>query len=993
MADLLTSLEQHREAILLGEFGGLIHMYGKASSEFLRAKSLEGTDSDHDSHQDLRHLGPLQDLLKDPTLTNTFVFGSGTEQLVGDFTDFITKYARDDRHPERGPNCHLLRLFNTCHRMTSADEKGVVRRRQSFSSMRIATPFGRTVRTIIANDIDTIRIGMSRDIAEALDEYLRGQKAIDSFRECAIQILRPGLSLALGETREPANDVTLWAQSSGVASLYKSCLAAIAIGCDPCPKTSAGWDYDKIQWRLLGIGWNGLAFLHHGRKAADILRRREIIDTVLERLGGLLEVTYPVGNLFYADLNGAFFTFPGIDQNAADALMHEAGPELVRAVRETSDNELWPFFTLSRPRRTLTIIARELRVREELAAAPSAAALLSLESEQLGGSARLERLLAGGPPLPMPRGRDEDVCPVCRFRSKPAVQDACQVCRDRRAGRQNKWLGRPEGETIWVDEIADTGNRIALLTLRFDLSRWLSGEWLATIFTQTLDEWFNGERMRRLRRNQQQWQRLERLLSSGSPGADAATATALLQHCVTDPSRDPGFKASILRTFFEDIDVPQKEYQTHLDNLRSRIDDGGTQPVTADGLASLVFTQNPSPGRLTRTWEAAQGFIADLIAQLGNDIFSSRPERLSFQTTADVSGIQEGSTYRIAVPELEGGPVVVLALSRREFLTIDCLDKFRWLNNRKLIGVQAVRHTLEANGIQSWRDEDTGEPIAGRTEVRVEPATQRYLPFAVLADSPVFSQLLLPASRIPDVLKAILDLEDEHFGAVRGKLVLHAGVLVAKRKFPLYALLEAGQQILNHPAFGEGSQRSAWFPTDCGGEFYRHYPTEKPEGSRHRITSLAPLTAGRQYWLTNGYFDFDFLGGTVDRHRLQYKAASPPVRPTVTYGWLQPRPIPLPRLREMFATWMLLSKIGPTQRYQIEAALSSKLEQWRALGDESRVVFETFAGAVLRDAFGGQSWNAMCDQDRQLLRSSAVDGLLLDTVQFFEHVVKGEFAS
>jgi len=572
------------------------------------------------------------------------------------------------------------------------------------------------------------------------------------------------------------------------------------------------------------------------------------------------------------------------------------------------------------------------------------------------------------------------------------VQDACEVCRDRRSGRQNKWLGQPEGQTIWVNEIADANSRMALLTLRLDLSRWLSGEWFTTIFTQTFDEWFKGERMRRVRQNQQQWQRLARLLSPGSPEPDARTATAILEHCITDPSRDPGFKASLLRTFFEDIDVPQQQYQTHLDNLRSRIDEAGAPELTADALGSLVFTQNPSPGRLARTWEAAQDFITDLIAELRDKVFSARPERLRFRTTVDVSGVEEGGTYRIAIPELQGGPVVVLALNRREFLTIDCLAKFRWSNDGRLTGVEAVRRVLETTGVQSWRDEDTGEPIAGPSEVKVEPATQRYLPFAVLADSPVLSQLLLPASRIPDVLKAILELEDEHFGAVRGKLVLHAGVLVAKRKFPLYALLEAGQQILNHSAFGEGSQRSAWFATDCAGEFYRYYPTEKPEGSRHRITSLAPLTAGCQYWLTCGYFDFDFLGGTVDRHRLQYKAASPPFRPTVTYGWLHPRPIPLPRLREMFAIWTLLSKIGPTQRYQIEAALSSKLEQWRAVADESRVVFEKFAGAVLRDAFGGKSWNAMRDQDRQLLQSSAVDGQLLDTIQFFEHVVKGEFA-
>src|SRR5690606_37709942 len=135
--DLLTSLEQHRDAILLGEFGGLIHMFGKASSEFLRAKSFEATANDHDSHQDLKHLGPLAPLLQRPVLSDRFKFMAAGDdgKLAGNFTDFITRYSRDRTHPERGPNCHLLWLFNTCHRMTSADEKGVVRRKQSISDM------------------------------------------------------------------------------------------------------------------------------------------------------------------------------------------------------------------------------------------------------------------------------------------------------------------------------------------------------------------------------------------------------------------------------------------------------------------------------------------------------------------------------------------------------------------------------------------------------------------------------------------------------------------------------------------------------------------------------------------------------------------------------------------------------------------------------------------------------------------------------------------
>jgi hypothetical protein len=152
--------------------------------------------------------------------------------------------------------------------------------------------------------------------------------------------------------------VTLWAQSYGVASLYKSCLVTLALGKDPCARKSTGWDYDAVRWRLLGIGWNGLGFVERGRRAADILRRQEILSELRETLRTLLEVEYPLGNLFYQDLNGVFFTFPGVEDDSACDLVKELAPRMVEKARNLSDNELWPFSTLSKPRRTLTAISR-----------------------------------------------------------------------------------------------------------------------------------------------------------------------------------------------------------------------------------------------------------------------------------------------------------------------------------------------------------------------------------------------------------------------------------------------------------------------------------------------------------------------------------------------------------------------------------------------------------------------------------------------------------
>ncbi len=439
MAELLNSLANYREAILLGELGALLHMFGKASSEFLIANSAEGGATD--SHQDVKHLGALEPQLREKALNDRFAFmAAGTQwKLTGDFTDFIKKYKGT------GPDSRLLKLFNTCHRMTSADEKGVVRRKQSVNNMRIATPFGRTVCTVLPDKIDPIRERMAAEVSEALRKFLGGDQDIEALRRRALGILRRGMSAALGETREPANDVTLWDQSYGVASLYKSCLAALALGKDPCPRKDGGWDYLNIRWRLLGIGWNGLSFIQHGRKAADILRRQEILDDIRGDLERLLEVAYPIGNLFYFDINGVFFTFPGIDRQGTVDLMEDLGPKVVQLVRDRSDSDLWPFLTLSRPRRTLSAIAGEIDdVRNKLAAVPSVAPILSLESEQPDGGQREEVLLTAGPSLCVP-GAGEDVCPVCRFRGKPIEEETCTVCENRRSGRQSEWRKNLEG--------------------------------------------------------------------------------------------------------------------------------------------------------------------------------------------------------------------------------------------------------------------------------------------------------------------------------------------------------------------------------------------------------------------------------------------------------------------------------------------------------------------------------------------------------------------
>jgi len=975
MGKHLEALTGNHTAILLGEFGALLHMFGKASSEFLQANSREG--GAQDSHQDLKHFPQLKPLLCDRRLKEKFRFKQdGSEQeLAENFTDFITKYkGKDKGKDKKHPDSNLLRLFNTCHRMTSADEKGVVRRKQSINSMRIMTSFGRKTKRINPAEVDRQREGMDERLTQELSKYLNEELTIEKFREKVVEILEPGMSATLGETREPANDVTLWAQTFGVASLYKPCLAALALGEVPCP--SGKWEYDEVQWRLFGIGWNGLAFLQRGRKPADILARQEVLSRIGERLRVLLEVEYPVGNLFYSDINGAFFTFPGITGVVPRDLLKELAPSLVGAVREKSADELWPFFTLSKPRRSLTVIAKEITRRNKIAAAPCVAPVLFEEGQT-------KILLTDGPELATP-GRAEDICPVCRVRSKPEKKQTCNICEKRRAGRQKQWRQQPGGETIWVTEIADQNNRVALLTVRIDLSRWLNGEWLSTILSQTFRDWHTCSRLVNLFKDTEHGTRANAL----APTPDAGTITQVLKQCVS--SGDNAFRAKLLNTFFEDITVGKKGYPTHLRNLCGRIDDDPSYTLSAEDLARLIFTQNASPGRLSRMCEAADDFVQSLIKGLAEQVFAERPVRLRFQTPQPVTGVRARETYRVTMEGLVGGPVVVLCQddSRSKFLTIDSLAKFRFrLNGQQLKGPEALEKALRQNGVRSWLHEETGDEVAGQMGI-VEVAEEgSYLPYTVLAHSPVFSQILLPAASIPKVLELLLKLEEEHFGAVRGKLPLHVGVLAANRKFPLYALVEAGQQILDCPDAGKPRKQKAWWQASEQDDFFGLYPVGEPAKYGFCLEDLRKVQGTSEYWLSPGYFDFDFLGGTTDRHRLHYDPGPPPKRNSIAYGWLRPRPTELHELERALKIRELLLHVNPTQRHQIEALLLTKLQEWRTAADGRDEAFRGYARAVLKNALKNRREEVAQEQTDRLLRA-AMDGLLLQTIQLFDHVLK-----
>jgi hypothetical protein len=200
--------------------------------------------------------------------------------------------------------------------------------------------------------------------------------------------------------------------------------------------------------------------------------------------------------------------------------------------------------------------------------------------------------------------------------------------------------------------------------------------------------------------------------------------------------------------------------------------------------------------------------------------------------------------------------------------------------------------------------------------------------------------------------------------------------------------------VLDNPSFQNGIPEIPWWNTSdqASNPFYGQYPSSAPNEGGHNLANLAQVDPAKKFWLTPGFFDFDFLGSTADIHRLSYEInkEDQPVRSLISYGHIAPRPFYLHRLKTLFDTWDLLTThLGPTQCHHLEEAMTTKLEQWKALKGNAASVFNSFTKAVLRNSFGNR-WKELNEKDRDLLERSAENGLLLEALELFQHVLRGD---
>lgn len=790
------------------------------------------------------------------------------------------------------------------------------------SQTHVATAFGYEGEQLALDELRAVRHQFAEALVDALGKVREGQATPDQVRPDILNAAEEAFRQGLGETRRPANDVTLWDHAYSAASLYKAALAKVLI--------EQKWtEPAQIHWRILRVSFDGLGFWSQAHHVTDLLRRRDAVEEGLDAVRQELEVALALGNEVYRDENGSAFLMPDLGENHG---------ELEQTVRQAVLDAI-----------SSTDLAGELvpechwhpdPVRDEMASA-------------FGQALReAPRPLAGDPAVvaawwKWKEAPNREICTVCGLRpvgfapedaqielwataEKAQKRHVCRVCLQRRGRRAKEWWTKEPQNTIWADEVADVNGRFALIVGRFELDIWLDGTLVRTMLVK------EGE------------------------------------------------------------------------------------------------SKNPSPARIRRVWQTTERFWQEVEEVAIPDILTPRP-RLAI-VPAKPKDLEELGQYHAYQLDL-GGPRLGVV----------------W-DGSKLIVTESLRDLARRLGLpkKDWEDDDSaanrlvewlnGQPrpwpllepsgygtSAAETGCRVEEVKdvrqeeRKYTPHIPLLTEPALFMALVPADRAMEVVLAIKAKYEEEMGKVRDRLPLHLGVVVAQRRTPLRAVLEAGRALLERESvwqewqveqkhadgvqevrltlshdgrvvewsvptkMGDGETPDAWYP----------YLLQRPLAAGERpnaasdLVRVGDLVEENTFYALPSSFDFEYLDTTARRFEVSYGAdGRRRGRPS--------RPCLLEEVEVLKEVWTLLGeRLTTSQWMTLDGLIEQKRREWDERPGALSPTFEQLVRDALRNAEwkrqGQKGWRAALDEgERELLEDAALRGVLSDAINLYHWAMKEE---
>ena len=979
---VIDKLRAARPLLLACEAIGWLHMAGKANAAFLRGHA--GQPNTYDYKQWFAREDPpfrWSDRIawvKDKFPLNDSPWPSSLDE-------FVTRHTCS--------NAGLLGLLQAGHAMASGIEKQsypdhtVRYLAQDATHMWLASPFGHPRRNLLSNPPDVLKDGGWAALVDGIGKLLTElerlgtsasatcEHSVDDWwkwRENAIGEegwLRHAFLSTLAETRLPNNDVTLWDQSYVAAALFKSAVAgAVLVG------DSFNWNDVKrtTRWRVLTIGFGTDHYEARAVRIGDWAGARRDIEHFFEKIRKLIEVDLTVGSLVYRDTNTMAFTFPGLradatdsdskgslDNNSADALRVEIEQQIDKYAR-CRKFETPPFCELSKSTRSFIGMIEELRTaRDQLAVPIHRSWTIPCADNETRGH----------------------VCPVCRVRfngesggKRPNVtkQKPCAVCRERRRGRLDEWL-KGGTETLWISEVADDNDRVALLTLSLGLAPWLDGTHVDSLRSQSIAEW---------RQHNQTLGNVDNPISSDMPHDTLVRyVRSKLRSCDrNDPvlqSLNQGYRSeNDWRSFFskivEDRSPAPSWTALNEDDRRAR------------WLVHQLFRKLPSPGRVYRFWRAADDFFDGLESRF-RELAAAHPNRWRTRRLiidAEPGPWEEHETY---LGHHNNAPFELLYENGR-FVTICNLARVLRADDN---GASLRKQPIEVK-------DDDGEQHKLKI-LKAAPADGDlgvYHPLIVLDKSPLRFRVLVPLEAATACIEHAIGAWREEFARVFDRLPLSIGVVAFPRLTPFQAVIEATlnlEEVLSNgkcetwrvcsTEIREGIAALVFERQDRGRDLVL-VPTLLPDG-REDVFYPYVRVEDREVRFPR---DFQHPEGQIFRHvcdlrpgdgvRVDPSRLAAVFLDTTARRFERIEARPLSDFQRMRDIWMLLRRVvpSPTALRGAWAELEARKTGWRAPDGDwlpgAKEEWRELACAVLAERLGAKG------AARDALVEAAADGVL-----------------
>jgi hypothetical protein len=932
----------NRDALFLAEAIGWLHNYRKCSDKILRGGG-----------------SPRPDLLRNvPTLSSVSLSVPSVSALA--LAETIEQLLHEWEGKDNDPTAsRQLQYLCRCHRTAHFDKQEPVGGVPDYPIVQISSPFG-----------------FAADIPVSLTKKLWSLpwSALVNYSSAGRDTLRQNISelfsQTVADTRRPINEVDLWNWGLLVGALYKAALAGALLS-DTIPTAR------DLRWRLLGIRVNGLDFLLNVARIPDLLARQQVLSDSLDRVRKFLEVTYPLGSEVYRDENGSIYVVPDVSDllERTDSSGTNLRTRILRkfALGTAKNNpalqlsgEMTPHIELEQKAWWGQDPDWPSSSNDEL---PGINRFLSERIVTPANADEIERLWQNRRESD---GIVTDICTVCSLRlqgpGKKAVdRSVCNVCEERRADRSEEWAVFQSGKTIWTDEVADANGRLALIVGQFDLTHWLDGSLLESLFLISPRDPQNTTG-KPITSKTASFSRLRRIWETTRRFWREVQAEALQQ--LADDRR----RLKIHLDATPDLG-PFHVYDFALDTIDLSVvwvpPLYGGYLISADNLgyiarqlgAKAVVYNHPATAAIF-----VEGYLREQFMGNGRQPVLHNPDTQASRSNPNL--LEGRHIAKVEYQQNQYATAIPILAEPRTFMMLIPADQ----------ALQILRHIKEKY-----------ESEMGKVRDR--------LPIHL---GVVYTNRRIPIRAVLDAGRAMLDYRTQQQPWTVKSMARQTQASAAHFNEMVSLELECGnhQMTWRIPLkMGDGITEDRWYPyvflattgddskADAANRRAAKVSRDGGNGQTPErwVVHAGDLRAGETIYARASIFDFEFLDATGRRFEIYYDENGRRPRRT--------RPFYLEDLDRLDELWKLMKRLAISQRHQVIHIIEATREMWyganddRAKGDNvfRQFVADTLAGAAWPK---DKSWSKMTDDERQSLIKAGVRGELADLAELHMEILK-----